>query len=281
MKLKKIKYIILCLFLGTLLLQAEDNTTTDNNTSTTRIMPLGDSITFDQTYGDQRAHSQRTGYRSHLYYKLQAANYPVDFVGSQTAGQSVNPPFDPHNEGHPGWDSYEIAEKTYTYMTKSKPDLVLLHIGTNDRGSTSPAGVESILNQINIYEENNNKKVDVIVALIIDSKEPDGRVKIFNRRLNELVVTRIINGDNISLVNMYDAAGLTSSDYADRLHPNNSGYIKMANKWFDVIINPHKKSLYSFPYTISNPSYVDSINVSGQNNTVEFIAYIPNSGITF
>ena len=117
------------LLLGTLFLQAEDNTTA------VRIMPLGDSITYDMREADlrdPRPTSTRTGYRSHLWYMLQNANYQADFVGSQVAGQAINPPFDPDNEGHPGWTSLDIAERTYSYMITHQPNIVLLHIGTND-----------------------------------------------------------------------------------------------------------------------------------------------------
>jgi len=125
----------------------------DTNT-TIRIMPLGDSLTYDNTYADDekpRPAGKRTGYRSHLWYMLKDANYTADFVGSQRAGQNIKPPFDPDNEGHPGWTSFEIAEKVYNSLIVQQPDIILLHAGTNDH-TTTPSGVESILNQIDYYE---------------------------------------------------------------------------------------------------------------------------------
>ena len=40
-------------------------------------------------------------------------------------------------------------------------------------------------------------------------------------------------GENVSLVDMH--AALTVSDLFDKLHPNNAGYTKMAQVWFDAI----------------------------------------------
>ena len=52
---------------------------------TVRIMPLGDSITYDNYSGDTRPSSIRTSYRSHLWWELQDNGYNVDFVGSVIA----------------------------------------------------------------------------------------------------------------------------------------------------------------------------------------------------
>ncbi len=46
-----------------------------------RIMLLGNSITYDDFYGDPRPATLRTGYRSHLWHLLIDSGYNVDFVG--------------------------------------------------------------------------------------------------------------------------------------------------------------------------------------------------------
>jgi len=118
----------------------------------TKIMPLGDSITWDQHYGDSRIDAYRSGYRSHLWYKLRAENYNIDFVGSRHNGSAVRPSYDGHNESAWGRKSYQVATSIYGYLTKNTPDIILLHIGTNDvtNGSAANgvAGVERILNEI-------------------------------------------------------------------------------------------------------------------------------------
>lgn len=250
-----------------------------------RIMPLGDSITYDDRLSDYegtaRPTSMRTGYRSHLYYKLSDAKYEVDFVGSLIAGQSIAPAFDPNNEGHPGWTSYDISHNVYNFLLYNPADIVLLHIGSND-GSTSVDGVNSILDEIDLYEEHTGRFVRVIVALIIDGKYQDSiYLQVFNQKLSKLLDYRILNGDALTVVDMYRGAGLTSEDYADGSHPNDAGYQKMADVWFDALMSPYNFALHSFPSTLVNRSYIHSISVDEAANTVVFVTGIPDSGIIF
>ena len=247
----------------------------------TRIMPLGDSITYDARYEETRSHSVRTGYRSHLYHKLVEAKYDVNFVGSRIAGEAITPSFDPDNEGHPGWTSFELAEETYTFMTQSNPDIVLLHIGTNDLTSTTASGVNAALNEIDYYEQKSGRTVQVIVALIIDRQIHDGRIPSFNTRLQEMLAKRMINGDNLIMVDMYSGAGFTSDDYIDNTHPNDAGYSKMADVWFDALMQPYTPELYTFASTIVDSSYVKSQHVNETEHSVTIITEVPNSGINF
>ncbi len=251
-----------------------------------RIMPLGDSITYDDTYADSdhpRPAGQRSGYRNYLWYKLQDAGFAADFVGSQIAGQDITPPFDPENEGHPGWTTYDIAEHAYDYMVNSQPDMVLLHIGTNDRTTTNPQGVADILNAIDQYEVTYSKHVKVFVALIIDRKEPDGRIPIFNRRLNDMLQQRIAQGDDIVIVDMYNDAGLTSSDYADNTHPNDNGYYKIANVWFNAIMqnSTFNDNLRAFPTSLVARQYIIDVSYDDTAGSVTFTTEIPDTGIQF
>jgi hypothetical protein len=58
------------------------------------IMPLGDSITWDWYYGDTRPDSLRHAYRNHLWWKLKAEHYKMNFVGSRYNGGAVRPSYD-------------------------------------------------------------------------------------------------------------------------------------------------------------------------------------------
>jgi len=277
------KYTLLKIFLFTMInisiLYAEGSTPV-------RIMPLGDSITYDNRASDiekPRPRGKRTGYRSHLWYKLNDVGYNADFVGSLQAGYDIVPPFDPDNEGHPGWTSYDIAEHAYDYMVNNRPDIVLLHIGTNDRTTTNPQGVANILDEIDYYEENYDTHVKVFVALIIDREEHDGRITIFNNRLDEILQQRISLGDDIVIVDMYHNAGLTVDDYADNTHPNDNGYHKMANVWFNALMQ-HKNinsNLRTFPSSVVPTSYIVSVTYDDTHNKVTFTTEIPDDGIQF
>ena len=250
-----------------------------------KIMPLGDSITSGYILADfdnPRPFSIRTGYRNHLWYILNNAAFSSDFVGSQVAGQEIVPPFDTDHEGHKGWHSNDIAENTYAYMASSAPDIVLLHIGTNDY-SSSVTGVASILNQIDLYEQASGHPIRVLVAQIIDNASPNGIIRGFNENIQSLVTSRILDGDNITLVDMYRGAGLLGSDYTDRIHPNDSGYYKIASVWANIIMTPytHNPELSRFPTTIVPKGYIQSANINSAGDTIEFTTSVPAAGMTF
>jgi len=205
-----------------------------------KIMPFGDSITYDDSYADihtPRPTGFRSGYRNYLWYELSDNGYIVDFVGTQVAGESIEPYFDPDNEGYPGWTSYDLAERTAEWLAIDDPDVILLHAGSND-WDKSPSGIESILNEVDRYEERSGHQVTVILALIINRNPNEKWVTIFNRNVKSMADKRISKGDNIVIVDMENGASMDyRKDMRDRTHPNDSGYQKMANVWYQAIIN--------------------------------------------
>lgn len=202
-----------------------------------RIMPLGNSITYGITY-DTTPDNELGGYRAPLYHQLKNANFTFDFVGTRRTGSSVLPAFDIDNEGHPDHTSYDIAQNIDTYLAATQPNVILLHIGTNDH-SSSTSGVESILNEIDHYERISGHTIRVIVAMIINRQGYDDTIAVFNNNLAKLITSRWENGDILTLVNMEQDAALTSQDYANNSHPNNTGYAKIANVWFNELGKPY------------------------------------------
>jgi len=118
------------------------------------IMPLGDSITSGSNSGEINQ-DLWISYRMDLWDTLNAAGYVVNFVGTKTSGSLV-PDFDPNHEGHGGWRAFEIVDgkagsdegKLADWLDNTQPDIVLLHIGTNDIswGSEDWNDVEDIEN---------------------------------------------------------------------------------------------------------------------------------------
>lgn len=220
------------------------------SSSPIKIMPLGDSITYDASSikpWPANASSYdgiRHAYRNYLWYKLNNAGYNVNFVGSKHVGWSIVPNFDIDNEGWPGVRSYQIAGYIYSRLQVHAPNIILLHIGTNDTNDAtySSSGLNNILNEIDRFESNYGHPIKVILAKIIDS--PDSwrhhRIRDYNNMLVSLANSRKNNGDDIVLVDMYRGAGINynvGADMVDILHPNNSGYYKMANVWFNALKN--------------------------------------------
>ncbi len=201
----------------------------------TRIMPLGDSLTYDDAY-NPKPDRLKASYRSFLWYKLQNAGYSVDFVGSLKTGWDLRPPFDGDNEGHPGWDTYDIAGHVYNFLKANPADIVLLMAGAND-WDTKVDGINSTLNEIDRYERNYHHPVKVILARIPNRQHHSEEwMSTFNKNLQTLVNRRIANGDDIYVVDMEYGAGIDySHDFQDRTHLNDNGYEKLANVWYDAL----------------------------------------------
>jgi lysophospholipase L1-like esterase len=210
---------------------------------TPRIMPLGDSITrgwFGSAYS--------WGYRKPLYDKLINGGYSFDFVGVKADGSFP----DPSHEGRDGWQANELLNgrpsapaegKLANWLIADQPDIVLLHIGTNDVtwGDINFNDVNGILNVIDAYEAANNKHITVILALIINRRIDSPAVlraqtTQFNIDVNNMATNRIANGDDIIIVNMESALNYNIGvDMADDVHPNDNGYAKMAAVWYDAL----------------------------------------------
>ena len=227
--------------------------------ATTKIMPLGDSITYDDAYRDHkelggsgpRPASERHGYRNYLWYKLQDARFNVNFVGSRATGSAISPSFDGDNEGYPGETSSYIANHVYGFLRNNSADIILLHIGSNDGGNDADV-VGDILDEIDRYESNYHHHIKVILALIIQRREARAWQSAFNNSLRSIANNRISNGDDIYVVDMEHDAGIhyDDRDFQDRTHPNNSGYNKMAGLWFSAL----KRFLNTAPVLPAAPS---------------------------
>jgi lysophospholipase L1-like esterase len=200
--------------------------------ATVSIMPLGDSITVgvgDGTNG---------GYRGNLYQRLTNAGYSINFVGSQTGGSIP----DPNHEGHSGWRADQIRDNIHTWLTTSPADIVLLHIGTNDitqgeHASGITAEIAQILDIIAACEYANHP-ITVVLARIINRSNPQDALGLETTALNasiaSLAATRIAAGAHLVLVDQESALSYPA-DLVDTVHPNASGYGKMAAVWFEAL----------------------------------------------
>lgn len=207
-----------------------------------RIMPLGDSITLGNASGaepDDEAHW--VSYRRDLWLGLVTGGYDVDFAGGQSGGYHFTPPFDSDHEGHSGWSDSRIRDHVIGFLTENRPDVVLLHIGTNAL-SRDPEQVEEILNQIDAVDED----ITVVLARIIKRVWDTGGVTtVFNDNIQAMAEARMdpasphYTGDKIIIVDMETGAGINyqlvsqGGDMYNGVHPYKTGYVKMANVWLN------------------------------------------------
>lgn len=242
-----------------------------------KILTLGNSITFDNRRDDLREVEDKYGYRYPLYQKLIDAGIKFDFIGSEHAGSNFLPTGYDDNGGFPGIHDHELANLLVTgkrnqppnynnviitdgpYLNTYQPDIILLHIGTNDNqlsNGTDPGDVEDILDEVKRFEDSTGTEILVMLARIIDRVPNASYVHSLNDNVQNMALDRVNNPSNdafpdkINMVDMEDGAIIIyiidsfgtigngiNGDMSDDLHPNDKGYLKMADVWFNAIFN--------------------------------------------
>lgn len=196
-----------------------------------RIMPLGDSITDGTSAGT----AGRGGYRGTLYDSLTTAGYNVDYIGSLSNNGALLA--DVNHEGHGGWRIDQLdANIEGWFNTMEDPDVVLMHIGTNDFGQ----GVD-IANAINRLDSLILKiatlrpYAHIIVTNLMERGEPrNTEIQThFNPFVEDRVDAHALAGRRVTFLDMRAAVPIT--DMPDNLHPNQTGYDKMAAAWLPAI----------------------------------------------
>lgn len=217
------------------------------------IMPMGDSIT--------EAFSGHASYRYWLWNSLADAGYTANFAGIG-AGVSSGPPlyagFDTDHEGFSGWRADDMLAhvqdagwKSFASQAQNKPDIVLLHIGSNDveQGQSSATTRDEIGKIIDALRAV-NPNVKVLLARLI----PETGVSMsgVNSLLPALVSAKSTAQSPVILVDQ--SGGFASAtDTYDGVHPNEAGEKKMAGKWFDAL-----KPLLPAPVAQPDGTYLDT-----------------------
>ena len=203
--------------------------TTSLHGSPWRIMPLGDSITHgDTTYAS---------YRRPLWKALQTAGLNVDFVGSQQTNHGGNPPhvdFDTDHEGHWGWRTDEILQRIEQWAEIHKPDVFLVHLGSNDLfQGQSPQSTLAEMHAI-IQAVRLSQPMSVfLIAQIIPTTDPglNTRIEEMNAGLLTLAREMYTEASPIHLVDQSSGFDPSAHTY-DGVHPNTEGEAVMAGRWF-------------------------------------------------
>jgi lysophospholipase L1-like esterase len=226
-----------------------------------RIMPLGDSITLGAE-AQPTPINNYAGYRYPLYSQLLASLLSFHFVGS--LAQGTNFP-EINHEGHGGWTIEMIRESIDSWLDQSKPDLVLLMAGTNDMWqarfrsnnvAVSIAALDDLVREISKHSPG----IRVIVAQIppLDSGavllasfgstlvDPNidygAEVDTFNSQIPGIVAKEQADGLNVTMVDMHSALNLATDFDGSGVHPDDAGYIKIANVWYRGI-----KAVFQLP----------------------------------
>ncbi|MBN1491368.1 MAG: hypothetical protein JXA69_15750 [Phycisphaerae bacterium] len=230
----------------------------------TRIMPLGDSITVGLYDSPVEG-----GYRGPLYASLVNAGHVFDLAGSQNTWSGAIP--DPNHEGHSGYEAELIRDGVTDWLNLNPPDIILLHIGTNDvswndPNSTITTEIGQILDNIDAFEAAHDKVITVVLARIINRNDSkSATTTALNVAIATMAAARIAAGDRIVVVDQESALSYPA-DLHDTVHPNHSGYGKMATVWYNALI-----PLLPVPVRINQAAgQVDPTNGSAIHFTVVF-----------
>jgi len=210
-----------------------------------KIMPLGDSITQGGTH-----------YRYNLWHKLADNGYNnINFVGSHDVlvGDTYDSQlYDKDHEGHAGWTTDDVLYGggrpeggtgniniwlAGLQATDEIPDIVLMHLGTNDinAGHSASGTIGEMKDVIDILRSY-NPNVTVLVAQVIPCFIPsspgmDG--------LNALILSLDTYETATSDVIIVDhnTGFLQAWLQADLIHPNATGATEMSNRWYAVLVS--------------------------------------------
>jgi lysophospholipase L1-like esterase len=241
------------------------------------LMPLGDSITYGT--GDDDSF----GYRNHLQDELA---HVFNFVGSETDPDS-HASYDVDHAGFPGqrtdqletWINSNIS--TYFSGVDGPNSCILLHAGTNDiiqqedgDGTTDEeldsfvANVEDIIDIIDAY----NSDIKVYVASIIPSTDSGYEEEFVKYRTKLATMISGYDKDNLYLVDMKTPFTPTTGLMSDANHPNNAGYLVMAETWASAINENYSAKIEASKTSGASPllvNFYDS-SVALSNTTNQF-----------
>jgi len=210
-----------------------------------KILPLGDSISCAST--------QKLSYRYPLWKSLIDRGKEVSFIGSQDYNQGrtwehyKGASFPPANEAHSGWRTDQILQGLDngtvglpSWLVHYNPDIVLIHLGTNDLyQSQSPQTTVKEIEQIITLLRKKNPKIKVLLAKIIPMGKRGRYVPQLNQLIGRLAIQLNTKISPVHSVDMYSGMSIYHDLEKDRIHPNASGELKLAQRWLAGLINNH------------------------------------------
>jgi acyl-CoA thioesterase I len=245
----------------------------DPEPKTLKIMTLGNSIT--------QGGEVNPSYRYELWKMLVDADLDFEFVGSMDTnwyreapdteqGADVASPvmgqeykgkkFTNRHEGHWGWATTDILNgkenptsykrdkgKLTEWLKGYTPDVVLMHLGTNDliHSKTLKGTIERVELVINQLRADNDEVV-IMLAKITPIPATFANVdstKQYNVLIPELASRLSTSKSPVIVVDLNSGFNSNTFTY-DSLHPNQAGEKFIAKRWFDAII-ANKEILYS------------------------------------
>lgn len=209
-----------------------------------RILAVGDSI----TQGGKKVQQEFT-YRLPLQVLLHESGIAYDFIGSRQKGLDEGVtwpgvadgvPFDPDHEGYYGNKTADVARKVKaafaTYPVA--PDIVLIHLGTNDQKNGDYANTVGapLKDLIKFIRGKNPKAVFLLGHLNFNTSPAANQIReIVEKLAKEMSTTQSPVQTVHHYQNWREKPEDLYTDTYDWAHPNLKGQEKMALNWFKAM----------------------------------------------
>lgn len=213
-----------------------------------RIMSLGASVTFGT--GSCTGNS----YRKDLRDLLVADGSTVTYVGEFSHGNFT----DSQVEEQGGFTISQIAELANKETPLGMPNLILLDAGTNNcnKGGLvldAGANVMALINKL--FAQSPGSTVILATLLVNDQTPAQDACRVdINAQYSTLAAQMTAQGAKLVMVDMRSPDGPTTADLADKRHPNDVGYQKMAKVWAQGIQKAVSLGLITAPVNNSSPA---------------------------
>jgi len=236
-------------------------------TAPVKIMPLGDSITAGPGC-----------WRAILWHDLQTNGYTnIDFVGSvPDGGCNYGYTYDGDNEGHGGYSATGIANQNQlpTWLSAANPDIVLMHLGTNDMwgGSIPVSSVLAAYTTLIGQMRANNPRMKILVAQIIPMNPPScptcaAEVQSLDQAIPGWAAGLTTAQSPIVVVDQWTGFDDATDTGGDGVHPNDAGFAKMAARWYPPLAQVLSGIIPPPPSPSASPSGSPSSSPSSSPST--------------
>ncbi len=205
-----------------------------------RYLPLGDSITA--------GYPVRGGYRTLLWQLLVQQDHDrIDFVGSQSSGPPQLGDLD--NEGHGGWciagpcepgKDDVVAPRIQAWMTQYRPDIVSVHLGTNDikrgaDGAETARRLDDLVGRMYATDPD----VYVILVQIVPARADVPQHDAYDAAIPAIAARYQAQGRRLAVVDMSRLLTVPVN-YTDGTHPTQFGYDMMARALYPAMSKAYR-----------------------------------------
>ena len=144
------------------------------------------------------------------------------------------------NEGHSGYIINDVSSVAVQYLrTIPCPNIALLHVGSNDANiPVDPANAHVRIGALLDNIATVCPSMPVIVAQIVRSNNPNtqANINMFNPLIPSVVAQKAQDYGRKYITLDLSGDFLSPSDLSDDLHPNDSGYWKMAQGFYQAVL---------------------------------------------